>query len=179
MGTHNHLTALSPESFLEIIAVDPTIPELALPTGHRRWFGLDDTARQRRLATAPELTTWVVATDDLDAALGVARAAGVEPGEPVALTRGDLHWRLALRADGSLAYDGVFPILIQWPQEVKPVSRMQDLGIRLDALSLTHPEALRISAALRALGIDQLASLSVGDVALRAELHAGRRSFLI
>lgn len=38
MGTHNHLLRLGDDAYLEIIAVDPSVPPPARP----RWFGLGD-----------------------------------------------------------------------------------------------------------------------------------------
>ncbi|NND89459.1 MAG: VOC family protein, partial [Granulosicoccus sp.] len=101
MGTHNHVTALSRHAYLELIAIDESVTAPALPQGHSRWFGLDDSACQARLTDAPCLLSWAVATTDLDATLITVRNAGIDPGQPVSMSRGDLHWRLALRPDGS------------------------------------------------------------------------------
>lgn len=175
MATHNHLTALSDDSFLEIIATDPQAPE-ALRT---RWFELDNARYKKRLKVAPQLTTWVAGCTDLDAALDIARVAGIDAGESVTLTRGDLAWQIGLRTDGTLAYDGVFPILIQWPAEVNPVSRMQDQGLRLNKLHLQHPQADSIMFALQAIGADDLVDLIQGDATLRAEMSVGGHHFYI
>jgi hypothetical protein len=53
MGTHNHLTALGPDSCLEVIAVDPA----AEPPARPRWFALDDPAERARLEARPRLLT--------------------------------------------------------------------------------------------------------------------------
>ncbi len=179
MGTHNHLTALSEDSFLEVIAIDPDAPKPGFQPGQQRWFSLDDSAHQGRLDIAPRLTTWVVATRDLDAALARVREIGLDPGVPVEQTRGDMRWRLALRSDGSLACDGVFPILIEWPEGVNPVSRMQDQNIRLQSLSLTHPDAAIVDAGLQALGIAHLATVASGSARIRADFLAGNRQFSV
>ncbi|MGQ7843615.1 VOC family protein [Granulosicoccus sp. 3-233] len=177
MGTHNHLSALGDTSFLEIIANDP---DADAPAADRsRWFMLDNAEHQAQLAVAPKLTTWVVATDDLDAALDVTKAVGIDPGEPVTQTRGDLQWRIALRADGSLACDGVFPVLIQWPTGVNPVARMQDQQLRLASLQLSHPDADRVRAGMQALGIDGLATVGSGQSRLHATLTVGDSRFIV
>jgi len=173
MATHNHVSALAVDQFLEVIATDPQAPAPA----HKRWFALDDAAHQRLLSGSPMLTTWVVATDNLDRALSAARAAGVDPGQPVTLTRDDLTWRLALIDDGSLAFGGTFPILIEWPPGVNPVDRMQDQGIRLDKLTVVHPDHEKLNRAFHALGISTLATVQNGPVALCADMHAGNQSF--
>ena len=69
MGTHNHLTALGRDSFLEVIAVDPA----AEPPARPRWFALDDPARRTSLEAQPRLLTWVCATGDIEASLARAR----------------------------------------------------------------------------------------------------------
>lgn len=188
MGTHNHLSALSQNAFLEIIAIDPaadadantnTDATSALAAGRKRWFMLDDADHQARLTDAPQLTTWVVATRDLDAALDVVRAAGIDPGEAVTQTRGDLQWRLALRPDGSLACGGIFPILIEWPEGINPVASMQDQQLRLEALQLEHPEAERVRSVMEALGIDELASVTTGAASMHATMTVGDSRFIV
>ncbi|HYS14693.1 MAG TPA: VOC family protein, partial [Burkholderiaceae bacterium] len=61
MGTHNRLLRLGPGSFFELIAIDPDAPPPARP----RWFGLDSSDLQARLAESPQLLTWVVRTDKI------------------------------------------------------------------------------------------------------------------
>ena len=179
MATHNHLTALSDNSFLEVIAIDPEAPDPAFQPGQQRWFALDDSAHQARIGIAPRLTTWVVATSNLDAALTRLRELGLDPGVPVDQTRGELRWRLALHMDGSLACDGVFPILIEWPTGVNPVSLMQDQNVRLERLSLTHPDYRIVEAGLQTLGVADLATVGHGPASLRADFSAGNRHFSI
>ena len=134
MGTHNHLLRLGEALFLEIIAPDPA----AGPLPRRRWFSLDDTKRRAELAVSPRLLTWVVATDDIEAALRqVPHAAG----PAVTLTRGDLKWLISVPPDGAMPFDGAFPTLIEWPRGPHPASRMPDLGCSLVALEIAHPEA--------------------------------------
>ncbi|MFK8081801.1 MAG: VOC family protein [Granulosicoccus sp.] len=173
MATHNHLTALAPDTFLEVIAIDSQAPD-PLRT---RWFGLDSESFRKRLEVSPQLTTWVVGCTDLEAALDAARVAGVDAGEAVDLTRGDLQWQIGLRRDGTLAYDGVFPILIQWPAGVNPVSQMQDQGLRLNNLQLQHPQADSVMQALQAIGADHLVDLVAGNAALNARMSVGNHHF--
>lgn len=173
MATHNHLSALAADQFLEVIAIDPDAPAPA----HPRWFALDDQEHRKQLSVSPRLTTWVVGTDNLDQALHAASKAGIVAGEPVTLTRDDLTWRLALKPDGTLAYGGVFPILIEWPAGINPVARMQDQQIRLDKLTVSHPQHKVLSQAFRALGISSLAEVQQGAIRLSANLHVGDHPF--
>lgn len=179
MGTHNHLSALSEDSFIEIIAIDPEAGKTALPERGQRWYTMDDASHQQRVAVAPRLTTWVLATDNLDAALAKAREAGIDPGEPLDVTRGDLSWRLSVRSDGSLACGGVFPSLIEWTDHVNPVVRMQDQGIRLNQLNLQHTSPQLLKKALQAIGAAELVSVSEGEPALVADLRAGEHNFTL
>ena len=175
MGTHNHLSALAEDHFLEVIAIDPAarMPDRA------RWFNLDDKQDQKRLAVSPTLATWVVATENLDVSLEAVRQLGIDPGVPVELTRGDLHWRLALKENGALAYDGIFPILIEWPAGVNPVSQMQDQGIRLENLVASHPQAALLSKALERLGLAELISIREGAPSLTAYLNVDEHRFFL
>lgn len=173
MGTHNHLSALADDQFLEVIAIDPAarIPERA------RWFSLDDEQHRVRLATGPTLTTWVAATDNLDESLNAMRQAGIDPGVAVELTRGELRWRLALKEDGSLAYDGIFPILIEWPAEANPVLTMQDQGIRLENLAASHPQAVFLNKAMVLLGLAELIDIREGEPSLTANMVVNKHRF--
>ena len=173
MGTHNHLTALSSDQFLEVIAIDSEAPK----PDRARWFNLDDKQHQARMNAGPCLATWVAATDNLDESLDSIRQLGIDPGIPVEQTRGDLSWRLALKEDGSLAYDGIFPILIEWPAEVNPVSSMQDQGIRFENLVASHPQAALLSEAFDLLGLAELINIREGTPSLSANLTVNEHHF--
>ncbi len=171
MGTHNHLTALGPASFLEVIAVDPA----AEPPPRPRWFDLDEPAERARLEARPRLLTWVAATDDIEASLARAKAAGAEMGRAVEMTRGDLTWLISIRDDGGLPEMGTLPVLIQWSQDAHPAGHMTDLGLRLDTLELRHPDPAKLDAVLRAIGAENLVEIVRDDQpvpSLRAALRS-------
>ena len=126
-GTHNRLLGLGPGLYLEVIAPDPAAPKPPFP----RWFGLDD-------ATIPRLSNWIARTADLTDAL---RLSPADAGEPVALTRGDLAWTIAVPPDGHVPQDGGWPTLIQWTAGTHPSSRLPESGVRLTRLDILHPEA--------------------------------------
>jgi len=169
MGTHNRLTALGPDSFLEVIAVDPE----AEPPTRPRWFALDDPAQKARLELCPSLLTWVCGTDDIEASLARARDAGADLGRPVEMTRGGLTWLISIRDDGALAGNGTLPALIQWPEGAHPAGKMTDLGLRLEVLELRHPEPARLETQLRAIGAEPLATVVRAE---RPSLRAALRS---
>ncbi|MFT6451614.1 MAG: catechol 2,3-dioxygenase-like lactoylglutathione lyase family enzyme [Halocynthiibacter sp.] len=138
MGTHNHLISLGPDLYLELIAVDPE----AVAPDQPRWFDLDNFAGMARLSN------WIARVDDLDAALEMApRGAGA----PMALSRGDYRWRMAVPADGKLPFDGGFPALIEW-QSALPAPDLPDHGLRLETLYISHPRAEALQAALQKMG---------------------------
>jgi len=134
MATHNRLLGLG-DVYLEVIAPDPALPAPAWP----RWFDLD------RFHGEPRLTHWIVACDDLAAELALAPAGA---GTPVALSRGDLRWEMAIPPTGRLPFDDAFPALLQWQGAVHPTGRLPDAGVRLLQLEVVHPQAAALRAAL-------------------------------
>jgi Glyoxalase-like domain len=128
MGTHNRLVNLSsdafPRCYLEIIAIDPDAP----PPGRARWFGLD-----RRPPGPPALIHVVARSTMLDMHRWGLIHKQMDPGLPVAASRGDLRWQILLRPDGSLL--PALPTLIQWDGP-HPAERLPDQGLRLQSLQL-------------------------------------------
>jgi len=145
LGTHNRLIGLGPDSYLEIVAVDPGQPAPAKP----RWFGLDH-------LDSPRLATWCVKSDDLVTTVGVARLAGVELGAPVSGSRERpdgtrLSWTFtdpwADRAGGTI------PFFIDWGGSRHPAEALPG-GCRCVGLRVEHPDAAELAPRLSALGLD-------------------------
>ena len=157
MGTHNRLLSLGPDVYLEVIAVDPQ----ATTPGRPRWFDLD------RFAGGPRLTNWIVACDDLDATLANAPPG---MGQPLALTRGDLSWRMAVPEDGRLPLDGLAPALIEWSGSHHPAKLLTDQGCRLIQLSVSHPDMEAFCTALPRLRETAQVVLSPGPPAITARI---------
>ena len=135
MGTHNLLLGLGPDSYLEVIAIDPGAPA----PGQARWFGLDG----RR--GPPRLSHWVMRVPDLDAALSVAPEGS---GQATAFARGPYRWRFAITGDGHQPFDDLFPALIEWQGDRHPARDLPDTGARLVGLHLSHPRPTSLAAAL-------------------------------
>ncbi|MBV2360486.1 VOC family protein [Thalassococcus sp. CAU 1522] len=133
-GTHNRLLGLAPGLYLEAIAIDPSAPD----PGRPRWFGLDGFTGPARL------DKWICRVDDLDKALALLPEAG----EPVALERGSLNWRMAVPPDGLLPYDGLFPALIEWQSDVPPGKALPGSGCALRRLVVSHPDATNLAGRL-------------------------------
>ncbi|MEQ8666899.1 MAG: VOC family protein [Rhodospirillales bacterium] len=170
MGTHNAVMRLGndggDDAYLEIIAVDPDAPQPDRP----RWFGLDEP-----LERDAALLHWVVATDDIDAALGDAIP---ESGAATPAARGNLVWSISIAEDGRLPMGGAFPTLIEWRSRPHPAGSMADLGCSLASLTVRHPDIERVAAFLDGRLADPRVRLARGDaVRLIAEIDtpSGRR----
>lgn len=156
MSTHNCVCQAGNESFLELIAIDPDAPD----PGRTRWFTLDDPATQARLAAGPQPLCWVVNTSDLDA---VVAASPVDLGEVVHFERGGRTWRLTVPADGALPLGGLIPAFIEWSPGPHPSTAQQDIGLKLEAIELHHPDPDALTKTLTALHADHLATIVKGD----------------
>ena len=133
-GTHNLLWPLG-DAYLELIAIDPEAPQPERP----RLFALGTRKMRERIAARPVLIHWVIGTGDADAALPTL---AYDPGPPVAMTRGDLHWRLTVRDDGIMPAGGLLPSVVEWPADViRPPQAMADTGLRLSQLLITGAAA--------------------------------------
>jgi len=134
MGTHNALWSLGP-TYLELIAIDPAAP----PPSRPRFFDLGTGAMQDRIRDRPALIHWVMRSRNTDTDLP---ALGYDPGPALPMTRGDLHWRLTVRADGTMAGGGLLPSLVEWPSGVTPPpGTLPDAGLRLSQLLVTGAAA--------------------------------------
>lgn len=153
-GTHNRLLGLADGLYLEAIAIDPDAP----PPDRPRWFGLD------AFGGAPRLTTWICATDSLaDLPAGLQQG-----GVPVALTRGDLSWQMAVPDAGALPFDGLFPALIAWDGDAHPADRLPASGCRLLGLRISHPDAGALEATLAPHLDDDRITFATGPAGLGA-----------
>ncbi|MFO1271339.1 MAG: VOC family protein [Rubrivivax sp.] len=135
MSTHNRLLKISserfPDSFLEIIAIDPEAP----PPGRVRWFGLDEID----LSAGPRLIHMVARSTMLDMHRWGLINVGLQPGTTLAASRetpaGTLSWQIVVREDGRLLCSGALPTLIQWSGR-HPTAAMPDSGVALESLAL-------------------------------------------
>ncbi len=172
MSTHNCVCQAGNESFFELIAIDPEAPD----PGRARWFTLDDSKTQDRISQRPRALCWVVNTPDLDA---VVAASPVDLGEIVHFQRGDRTWRLTVPKDGSLPEAGLVPAFIEWSPGPHPSSGQQDIGLRLSAIRLTHPDSEVLRKLLRALQVDHLAEVAQGPRSLEFEVTTPAGQFTL
>jgi hypothetical protein len=179
-GTHNRLLKLpaegSPNAYLEIIAVNPAAtPARVAPL--KRWFDLDDEALRASLKLdGPQLIHWVASVPVLAAALATCQRLGLDRGLALTASRptpdGLLQWKISVRDDGQRLLNGCLPTLIEWG-DVHPAQSMPDSGLILQRLTLQHPDAPRLDAALAAIGVTG-ATVAVGPATLIAELQTPR-----
>lgn len=153
-GTHNLLLGLKDGLYLEVIAIDP---EAEAP-GYPRWFDLD------RFSGAPRLHNWICAVDDLEATL----IRHPQAGQPVALARSDLRWRMAVPQDGILPMDNLFPAFIEWQGAAHPATRLMSSAARLTRLVVSHPDAVDLQALLGPELRDRRVVFETGVAGLRA-----------
>ena len=158
MATHNRLMRLK-DGYLEVIAVDPNAP---IP-GRIRWYALDSPETVGRLADGPRALCWVAAVDDIEQA---AAGCGYKCGRIIEVTRGNLHWRLTIPDDGSLAFGGILPALIEWPPGITPVAALPDSGLALAGLKASHPNPAMVMNCLDRLGLGHLMEITEGAPSL-------------
>lgn len=155
-GTHNLLLGLEDGIYLEVIAVDPSAPAPTWP----RWFDLD------RFGGQPRITNWICRTNDLSGAVSHFPDAG----QPVALTRADLKWHMAVPENGILPFDNIFPALIEWSGSAHPAQRLSASGCRLERLTIRHPDAPVLRNRLKSRLSDDRIGFETGEPGFVAEL---------
>jgi hypothetical protein len=163
MGTHNRLMKIAtldfPRAYFEIIAIDPA----ATPTraaGTHRWFDLDDAELQAGLARgAPRLVHFVAEVPDAEAAVQALARERIDRGRVLEASRdtpaGRLAWQITVRDDGQRLMYGTLPTLIEWGP-VHPTDSMPDSGVRLRSLTVAHPRAGDLDAAMAAIGLSNV-----------------------
>jgi hypothetical protein len=149
MGTHNRLLAISserfPDTYLEIIAIDPDAPAPAGP----RWMGMDDPALRAAVREAPCLVHVVARTSMIEMVRWGLINCGLNPGAPIAAERdtpnGVLRWRITVRDDGLPECAGALPTLIEW-QGTHPCESLPRAPVQLRELTLRGlpPQALDV-----------------------------------
>ena len=156
-GTHNALLALGDDTYLEVIAPDPSQPA---PSGPRP-FGLDHLTERRLVtfavhaANRPGDLDHQSASRQLEGWRRRALQHGYDPG-PVKtggrrrLDGTELSWHLCQHIE--LPFGGAVPFLIDWGPTRSP-ALTAPAGCRLLELEVGHPQPEAVRATLRALGV--------------------------
>lgn len=130
MGTHNKRLRLGAETYLEVVAIDPS----ATPPTRPRWFDLDHIDKlQQNWEDGLRLKTWVVRTDNIDEILA---SEGQLFGTKTWLENA---FHFSLLPDGSLPMDGVLPNIIDRGGRAPPSIGFEDQGMQLREFVLEHP----------------------------------------
>lgn len=185
MGTHNRLIKIaSPgfaQAYLEIIAIEPGVSPTR--TGElRRWFDLDDAQLQARLeANGPTLIHFVARVPSAEAATRALAALRIDRGRVLEASRdtpaGRLSWQITVRDDGQRLYYGALPTLIEWGP-VHPADGLPASPLQLRELSLQHPRADALAAAIDAVGLPQV-DVASGPPRLLATLDTPRGTVML
>jgi hypothetical protein len=143
-GTRNRLASLGEGLYFEVIAPDPAQPAAA--------------TRAERLSAmpGPALVGYCLRADGFDGLAGAVAAAGLRSREPVDMSRvrADgvrLQWSI-LHLEHPDGTDAGLPFLIDWKGSPHP-SLSTPAGCRLKRFVALHPDADRLAAAFRALGV--------------------------
>lgn len=167
-GTKNALLSLGPKAYLEIMGPDPGQPEPKQP----RPFGMDAMSK-------PRLVSWVARTEDIQSVIDKAKRQELDLGELQEKSRKKpdgsvLKWTMTdLRKNRK---DGTIPYFINWGDSEHP-AESSPKGCRLIKLEVFHPDAKRVNALLRNLGIDLQAG--PGSVALRATIESPKGQIVL
>lgn len=169
MATHNAVMRASFQpaadvpAYFELIASDPDAPRANRP----RWFSLDDPATKARLSKGLAPLCWVVRCTDLEAKLANLPAPLRKMmGPAIAMSRGDLSWRLTVPTDGSLAMGGLLPVLIEWPPGPHISLNQADLGVSIQKIELMTAEPAILQSYLDLLGVSHLTEVKEGATQL-------------
>lgn len=165
MGTHNALLSLGASCYLEVIAIDPDLPQPPRP----RWFGLDDNTTREQLRAEPRLIHWVARSNDIDA---LSRQQPQLLGPAIPMERNQFKWLITVPENGSLPFQGAVPSLIQWQTRPLPSELLVDRGLRLKQLTITTPVPDRVLGTLSQLKLtnDNVSVIEGRKTVLSAEI---------
>ena len=180
MGTHNAVMAVGDGIYIEVIAIDPSLPVPPYP----RWFGLGNAAFEDRLKDQPLLTHYVLRTPDIDATLAALSPQLREKLGPVhKASRGDLSWKITIHESGLPPEGGCLPALIEWNGK-PPQYDMTSPGPQFDRLHLCHPDLEGLTSNLTQMGAGDLMAnglicLEKSAVQLKADFNHRNKSIFI
>lgn len=160
MGTHNALWNMG-AAYIELVAINPQAPH----PGRPRWFGLDDAATQSKLEQGVQLLTWAIAGTPIEP---IIENAPVALGPVESFSRDDLAWNVAVPLAGTPGMEGAFPLTLDWTEGIHPATRLPDMGIRCERLTVCHPKMTEILNAIGTVGSP--VQMGTGAFALTAEL---------
>jgi Glyoxalase-like domain len=162
IGTKNALIGLRSPAYLEVMGIDDD--QDVVPAN--RPFALDRTS-------VPRFVAWCArAARPLEQTLAIARAAGLDLGEILAMSRrrpdgSTFSWTMT--SPWARRYD-VLPFYIDWGDGDSPAASLPP-ALTLTSLTLVHPQSERIRAMLEALGEDEVTVEKGSAPELKVRLH--------
>ena len=152
-GTQNALVSLGPDTYIEILAPDPSQSTEALALA------------ADRIPATGRVINWAAKCGDLEEAVKTASRDDLDLGhiEPMSRTLpsgGQLAWRLTR---GALLADGLIPFLIDWGESSHPAVTAPS-GCALQYFRAEHPDPVRVRDYLALLGLQDVLSVSQGPV---------------
>ncbi len=152
-GTQNALVSLGSDTYIEILAPDPTQSAEALALA------------ADRIPATGRIINWAAKCDDLEEALDTAAQSDLDLGriEPMSRTLpsgGQLAWRLTR---GDPPGDGLVPFLIDWSESPHPAPSAPS-GCALHFFRAEHPDPGPIRDYLGLLGLRDELEVSQGPV---------------
>lgn len=156
MGTHNRVVRIDPHAYLEVIAADPD----AQPPSGPQWMGFGQPATiAEAWSRGDRLRGFVAATTDIETLLAAHKAVF---GCRTRISRNDRHSWFTVPPNGELPLGGAMPSAIDREGRAPPFTRMKDIGLRLKAFVLEHPEPDDILDMYRAIGLVGAPSVIAG-----------------
>ena len=139
-GTYNALLGLGPESYLEIIAIDKSLPR----PGQGWPFGLSE-------YQVSGFQTWAIKSDLSDSSLIPSIFGTILKGSRRTNSGKLLSWKLT--DPWLMPLDGVIPFLIDWGETEHPAVDLPQAGI-LEDIHVKHPGATEVQSTLQVLDLD-------------------------
>jgi len=143
-GTHNALLALGKNTYLEVIAPDPTQSDISRPL----WMKADQ-------ATEPQLWTWAGRSSDLKSLSDIAKQYHIPFGKLEKGTRNQtngnvLQWELSVPVIENA--QGLLPFFIDWGNTIHPSNTLPQAGEVVEFKAF-HPSATQVQSQLEKLGV--------------------------
>ena len=153
-GTHNALLALGKNTYLEVIAPDPSQPNVHRPL----WMKTDQ-------STNAQLWTWAGRSSDLQSLSDIAKQYHIPFGK---LEKGNrnqtngniLKWELSVPVLQNA--EGLLPFFIDWGNTIHPSNTLPQAGEVVEFKAF-HPSASKVQLQLEQLGVSL--KVEISDVA--------------
>jgi len=162
VGTHNALLTFDDETYLEIIAIDPSQPE----PGRTRPFRLDERLEPRLAGFAIHPTEG----DSIDSLAALMREGGFDPGAVMPMSRKHpdghmVEWRLTYGGEPEPPASACLPFVIDWGSTPTPALSSPKVGDLVE-VSVAHPDPAVRSVA-EALDVGLVVSAGPAELSIR------------